>query len=265
MKGIFFSLIFFMSASHAYGQFDDSIFLEDFTQEDFDSVSEEVGGAFSFTTNSGGSSLGKIWGVELGLVFGVTESANLNRIAEENTGEDQELGYIPTGGLIAGVALPFGIGFEANIIPDLDISDVGVSNFAIAARWEITDMIPLAGSFSPLKLALRASYGDSKFSYQDSLEEAEINVSNTEVAAIAGFNLFVAEPYISLSYLNSSTDLNAESRSITPLEVQYDSDFSTTKFTAGVLFKLTILRLGLEYTNFDTGVDRYTAKVSFKI
>jgi hypothetical protein len=126
-------------------------------------------------------------------------------------------------------------------------------------------MIPLAGSFSPLKLALRASYGDSSFEYQDETERANIDIANTEIAAIAGFNLFVAEPYVSLSHIRTSTDLNAESRSVIPAEVSLDSDITATKFTAGVLFKLTIMRLGLEYANFDTGVNRYTAKLSFKI
>lgn len=265
MKGLLFSLVFLMGASNAYGQFEDTIFLQDFDQQDFNDVSKDLTGAFSFTTNSGGSSLGKLWGVELGLVLGVTDASNIERIARENTGDDEDLGYIPSGGLIAGVALPFGIGLEANIIPELDVSDVSISNFAIAARWEITDMIPLAGSFSPLKLALRASYGNANFNYEDSTESADIDIENTEIAAIAGFNLFLVEPYVSLSHLRSSTDLDAESNSIIPAEVNLDSNLTATKFTAGVLFKLTILRLGLEYATFDTGVNRYTAKLSFKI
>jgi hypothetical protein len=81
VKGLFFSLVFLMGATTAYGQFDDTIFLEDFNQEDFNDVSKDLGAAFSFTTNSGGSSLGKLWGVELGLVLGVTEASNIERIA----------------------------------------------------------------------------------------------------------------------------------------------------------------------------------------
>lgn len=268
MKGLLFSLVFLVGASTAHGQLNDNIFADqnEFTQDDFNDVSKDLGAGFSFTTNSGGSSLGSLWGVELGLVLGVTEASNIERIAKENSGDDENLGYIPSGGLVAGVALPFGIGFEANLIPEVEISDVSISNYALAARWEITDMIPLAGSFSPLKLALRASYGDSNFEYSADAERANIDISNTEIAAIAGFNLFVAEPYVSFSHVRTSTDLNAESRGLAkPVEVALDSNITATKFTAGMLFKLTFLRLGLEYANFDTGVDRYTAKLSFKI
>lgn len=269
MKHLLLSLVVIFGVYPAFSQIDQSIFLDslNFDQSDFDDISKDLSGAFAFSTNSGGASLGKIWGVELGLVLGVTEGNNIQRIAEENTGEEQDdLGYLPSGGLVAGVGLPFGIGVEANIIPELEFSDITVSNYSLAVRWEITDMIPLVGSFSPLKLAIRASYGDANFQFQDETESADFNISNTEFAAIAGFNLFVAEPYISLSHLQSSTDLNAESRNaLFPAEVSFDSRLKMTKFTAGVLFKLTVLRLGLEYVNFDTGVNRYTAKVSFKI
>jgi len=271
MKHFLLSLIILLGVTPAFSQFDDSIFLDNFSRKDFRDVSKDLGGAFAFSTNSGGASLGKLWGVELGLAFGVTEGDNIKRIAEENSGEEQDsLSFIPSGGLIAGVGLPFGIGIEANIIPELDFSDVTVSNYSFAARWEVTEMLPLVGSFSPLKLALRLSYGDANFQYKDNTESANFDIKNTEIAAIAGFNLMIAEPYISVSRVESSSNLDASSTN--PLadslgigDVNYNADLTMTKLTAGVLFKLTFLRLGLEYVNFDTGVNRYTAKVSFKI
>lgn len=268
MKHFLTVLIVFLGASPAFSQVvDDSIFLDQFSRADFKDVSKDLGGAFAFSTNSGGASLGKLWGVELGLVFGVTDADNIKRIAENNSGEEQkELSFLPTGGLVAGVGLPFGIGLEANIIPELKASDIKIANYAFAARWEITDMLPLVGSLSPLKLALRLSYGDANFNYQDNTESANFDISNTEIAAIAGFNLFVAEPYISIGHVKTSTDMNANSRNaIIPVNVDYNANLSSTKLTAGVLFKLTFLRLGLEYVNFDSGANRYTAKLSFKI
>ena len=246
-----------------------SIFFNGFDEEDFDDVSKDLGAAFAFSTNSGGSSLGKLWGIEAGLLFGVTNASNIARIVKEHSGKDQsELARIPSGGLIAGVAFPFGIGIEANIIPKLDVSDASFSNSALAVRWEITDTTPLIGGFSPLKLALRASYGNSGFDYQDNTEKANFNIKNTEIAAIAGFNLFLVEPYISLGYLKTSVDLNAKSKSLLleiPAEINLDSSLSTTKFTTGILFKLPIIRFGFEHVNFSGGVNRYTAKLSFKI
>ena len=269
MKELLFALFLVgvMGTSSAYGQFNETIFLNNFGQKKFDDVSKDLGAALSFTTNSGGASLGELWGVELGLVLGLTDASKIERIARENSGDDSNLGYLIYGGLIAGVALPFGIGFEANIIPELETSNVSLSNFAIAARWEITNRIPLVGSFSPLKLALRASYGDSNFKYQDSTEKANIDIKNTEIAAIAGFNLFLVEPYISLGYIKTSADLHAESKreESDSFGVSLDSDLDATKFTAGILFKLTVLRLGFEYARFNTDVNRYTAKLSIKI
>ena len=254
---------------------DGNVFTDpDFGQEQFELASEDLSAAFLHTTNSGGSSLGKLFGLEVGLVFGALESDNLASAVEEATGEErEEFELLPYAGLIGAIALPFGIGAEVSLIPEVDIEDGVFSSFSLSARWSLTDFIPLVGSFSPLKIVARAAYGSTDFNYEfsaigNSTEMADFNVTNTEIGITAGFNLFVLEPYVGLSSVRSSTELNANTDNLLLPETlrsrSFSNDLSGTRALAGVLFKFPLLRLGVEVSNYQ-GLNRFTGKLSFKI
>lgn len=255
----------------------DAIFTDaNFGKAEFDLASKDLAAAFVHTTNSGGSSLGSIWGVEAGLVFGAVESNNLRAAAENASGEPQEdLKYLPYAGIIAGVAMPFGIGAELSFIPDVDIGsgEGSFGSYSGSIRWSLTDFVPLAGSFSPLKIVARASYGSTDFNYETSLnggskETADFNITNTEFGLTAGFNLFILEPYIGLSTVKSKTSLDAVTTNpLIPInlrEKNLRASPSGTRAIVGLLFKLPLLRFGLEMSNYQ-GVNRYTGKISLKI
>jgi len=276
-KKILLILSSFIFVATASAQTDGSVFTnENFGKEEFDLASKDLTAAFIHTTNSGGSALGSLWGVEVGLVFGALESDNLRAAAESASGEDQEdLKYLPYAGIIAGVALPFGIGAEVSMVPEVEIGsgEGSFGSFSGSLRWSITDMIPLVGTFSPLKITALASYGSTDFNYETSLgagstEAADFNIKNTEIGVVAGFNLFLLEPYIGLSSVSSKSNLNATSdNSFLPLDQRtrsFSSSPSGARTKLGVLFKLPLLRFGLELSNYQ-GVNRYTGKISLKI
>ena len=266
----------FLFTTTAFAQSSGIFTDEDFGEEEFKAASKDLSAAFLHTTNSGGSSLGNLWGVELGLVFGGLESRNLQMAAESATEQEQdELKYLPYAGLIAGVSLPFGIGAEASLIPETDIGDGSFSNLSLSARWSITDLIPIVGSFSPLKIVARVSYGQTDFAYLTSLtggrstEDADFSVKNLEIGATAGFSLFILEPYVGISTVQSESELNASSDLSIPIpglvnERRLTDDRSGTRVLGGLLFKFPLMRFGLEVSNYQ-GINRYTGKLSFKI
>jgi hypothetical protein len=276
-KKVLLSLVSLLFVATANAQ-SDSIFTDDnFGKEEFDLASKDLTSAFLHTTNSGGSSLGNIWGFEVGLVFGGLESDNLRTAAESASGEPQDdLKYLPYAGLIGGVSLPFGIGAEVSLIPEVDIGegDGSFGSYSGSLRWTVTDFIPLVGSFSPLKITARLSYGTTDFVYETSLnggtskETAEFNIENTEYGVTAGFNLFILEPYVGLSHVSSKSSMDAATTNpIIPVnlrEKNLRSSLSGTRGMVGLLFKLPLLRFGLEMSNYQ-GVNRYTGKISFKI
>ena len=260
----------------SFAQTDGNIFTDDdFGKAEFDLISEDLSAAFVHTTNSGGSSLGSLWGVEVGLVFGAGDSDNLRKVAEDISGEEQEdLKFLPYAGIIAGVALPFGIGADVSMIPTVDLNGEGsFGSFRGSLGWSITDMIPLVGSFSPVKITALAAHGSTDFDYEtsfglNSTEKADFNVTNTEFGLVAGFNFFILEPYLGLSTVRSKTELNASTDNAFVAPENRNRNFSAslsgTRTRLGVLFKLPLLRFGLEMSNYQ-GLNRYTGKLSFKI
>ncbi len=248
---------------------------EEFKQNEFDLISKDLVAAFAHTINSGGSSLGKIWGLEAGIVAGILSSKNLENVAKNISGIKQDnFSYIPYAGFIAGVTLPFGIGYELNIIPTLglDFENDSFFNTSTALRWSVTDLIPIVGTFSPLKIALKAAFGKTAVKYTfnintDSEEKTDFKLNNTELGIVAGFNLFLIEPYLGLSHVKSKTRLHASTNIKIPgiiTEQTLKSDLSGTRTIIGLLFKLPIFRIGLEWSNLQDS-NRYTAKLSLKI
>jgi hypothetical protein len=275
LKRILFAIAFVFTASNAFAQ-NGNIFTDpEFGDAEFEQVSEDLGAAFVHTTNSGGSNLGKIWGVEAGIVAGVASADNLQRIAEEVSGENQDdLAYLPYAGLIAGVAMPFGIGAEVSMVPEIDLEDGAFSNFSAAVRWSITDMIPLAGSFSPVKIVTHLAYGSTEMDYRFSLsgsssEDADFSIENTEFGVTAGFNAFIVEPYLGLSTVRTSSRLTATT-DYQPLPPGFDPErnfktsFSGARVKAGLLLKLPFMRIGAEASTLNS-LTRYTLKLSLKI
>lgn len=253
----------------------DNIFTSpDFVKEDFKTIMKDLSGAFSHTTNSGGANLGTVFGVEAGIVAGAIEADNFKGVAERLSGQVQEdLKYLPSGGIAAGIALPMGFGAELSMIPNIDFKDGSFSNTSLAARWSVTDMFPLVGSFSPIKIALRGSYGIADLHYNFSLtandqEQVDIKLKSTEIGAVAGFNLIFLEPYIALSSVESKGELDAIVKLSAggfnqSTKIAETADHSGMKTALGILFKMPLIRIGLEYSTLNS-VNRYTAKIALK-
>lgn len=246
---------------------------KDFGQAEFELVSKDLAAAFAHTTNSGGSSLGSLWGVEVGIVVGALKSDNLQDAAQSITGDKEEdLAYLPYAGIVAGIALPFSIGAELSLVPKIDLDDGSFSNSSIGLRWSVTDFIPIVGTFSPLKIAARASYGTTKMDYSfsttaNSTETADFEIKTKEFGLIAGLNFFLVEPYLGVSTVKSNSTLNAATDFTFSGIISnrtLESDPSGTRAVLGVLLKLSFSRFGLEASTLHSST-RYTFKMSLKI
>lgn len=242
-----------------------------FDQEDADKVFTDLTSAFAPTTVSGASSLGKIYGVELGLVVSASRAPN-NQEVIESYGSDFEIPGIPMAGISGIVSLPFGIGVESTFVPKVDLGDDGsFESFNIGARWTITDVFPMG----LLKVAVRTSLIKSKatFNYEEEgsilgtvNESAEFDVEVFEVGAAIGLNFRVVEPYIGASDLQARGSVFAQGTSSNNVpidDVDQSAEAKGLRVYGGVLFKLPLFRIGAEVAQFDD-VERASVKFAFK-
>lgn len=272
----FLPLTFIFGTSGAFAA--NNIFTDvGFSQQDFKNVSKDLASAFSHTTNSGAASLGKVFGLELGLVAGGVESKYLKDKAEEISGEPQDqFKYLPYAGVVFGFSSAYGLGIEASIIPEIELGggDGEFSNYSGALKWTLTDLIPLAGSFSPIKIALHTSYGETNLYYTYngsgvSTETADFNISNFEYGLTLGLDVYFLEPYLSVGYVKTTSMLDAATDYVPPIpgliiaDQHFDAKLEGARLKAGLLLKLPFFRFGLEMSNLQSA-NRYTAKLSVK-
>ncbi len=244
-----------------------------FDQQDADKVFKDLTSAFAPTTVSGASSLGKIFGAEVGLVVSASRAPNTQEVLE-SYGSDFEIPGIPMAGISGIFTLPYGIGIEGTFIPQIDIGEEGsFESLNLGARWTITDLFPL-GLF---KITVRSSLINSNatFNYEEDTgglplgtvnETAEFDIKVFEIGAVVGLNFRIIEPYIGASDLQSSGSIVASGTSSTAgalPDVNESAEASGVRAYAGVLFKLPLLRIGAEVATFD-GIERGSVKLAIK-
>lgn len=277
LKGLLlYSLTLVLISLSNFAHAQSNVIFTNFSPQDFEDVNEDLTSAFTHTTHNGAASLGKIFGIEVGLVLGLVEANNLERVSQSTSSSSEGIPYLPSAGISGAIGLPFGLGAEVNLIPEIDeIEDAKFENFSIAARWSITDMFPLKGGFSKLKLALRASHGNSETTYATTGNEAllgnytasaDFKTETTEFTFLVGYDLSWFEPYLSVGSVKSNGDLFAET--VSDLQgtdtANYAAEFNGTRVVLGLAFKLPILRLGFEYSQI-ADAPRLTTKIAFKL
>ena len=249
--------------------------IDNIDQGDLDKVVKEFSANFAHAPVSPPSSLGKIFGFELGAVAGATSTPEFQRLVKE-VDPDTNIPYIPHAGIFAALSVPFGITLEANLIPKTTVSDVSIDNVGLGLKWTMTNVFWTA---SPFDLALRAHYSSSQLSFKQTVQNA--STSNQPVDAVvtydsnsygvnlsAGARLIFIEPYAGLGFIKGKGDLSVSGSSFVSIfnttfssSQSASSDATSAHLFAGLQFDLLLFHLGFEYGNA-FGVNRYSAKLS---
>jgi hypothetical protein len=272
---LIFSFIFisFLNSNVAWAQCSQGQAFTCFDQEDADKVFKDLTSAFAPTTVSGAGSLGKIFGVELGLIVSASRAPNTQEVID-SYGSDFEIPGIPMAGISAIFTLPYGIGVEGTFIPKIDLAGQGsFESLNLGARWTITDLFPMG----LLKVAIKSSLMTSNASFTQTedtgspisgtvTETADFDVKIFEVGAVMGLNFKILEPYIGASDLSSNGTIKATGTSTGTLiipDVNENSEAFGLRVYGGVLIKLPLMRIGAEVGKFQD-IERASIKFAFK-
>lgn len=231
--------------------------LDNLSETEADDIAKEFAANFVHTTVSPASSLGSIFGVELGFVAGATESPTIETISKE-ADSSADVGALPHAGIIAGLSVPGGFTAEINFIPERNASSVTFEHTSFALKWTITNSIPL-----PFDLALRLHGSSSKLSYSDTINNA--STSNTDVDTSVAFetssiganlsasvNALVFEPYAGIGMVKTETDIKTSAATTVDIFTfgasdSYNSKNDGTHIFVGSNINLFLLKIGFEY------------------
>ncbi|MCB0341634.1 MAG: hypothetical protein H6626_04815 [Pseudobdellovibrionaceae bacterium] len=225
---------------------------------------------FAFTSVSPASSLGTVFGVEVGVLAGLSQTPGVNDLAKQ-VDPNADIAGIPHLNLLAAVSVPMGITGEINYFPSMDSGDFNMSNLGLAVKWTMTDSILSL----PLDLALRLHYTNSELKFSQTVNSVATDVEYASTSygltAVASRSFVVIEPYAGLGFISASGDVSLTNA----LAVADFFDPSLTSGTSasasksgmqyfvGAQLNLLLFRLAAEVGQVLDST-KYTAKLSFK-
>jgi hypothetical protein len=247
--------------------------LNSLTQNDVNSISKEFATNFAHSILAPASSLGKLMGLEFGIMGGLTYTPEINRVSKLYS-TTSNISFIPTAGIIAGLTLPFGINGELNFIPSIALSGVTLQNTSYALKWEVSSLM----ANPALNIALRLHANSGQFGYSSVINNSttsnqNVNATTTWENSSLGYNLEISkkflfiEPYLGFGLINSKTNIGVTGSSNISIFTfssasSYQSSNSGAHLFTGLNLNLFLFKIGAEYNQM-LGNKKLLAKVSF--
>lgn len=244
------------------------------TQGQFDELLRDFSADSAFSSVSPASSLGSVWGFELGVLGGVANTPNVNTLAQQ-ADPNAKVSYLPHAGLLGALTVPLGLTAEVVFMPAVSVSGVSYAQTGGALKWTFTDeVIPL-----PFSMAVKGFYTTTRATFSQTIQnqstlgaavtaEVELKDALYGLQLLASQDLLFIEPYLGIGWAraNGSAGVSGSATAtiFSPSFTSGQNATSTTSSTqliVGANLKLAFIRLGAEYMRlFDTS--RYTAKLS---
>lgn len=259
MKNVFIALFvtaaLTLFAQNANAQFN----FNNISQSDLDAMNKEFSHNFLFSSISGASSLGSLWGFEVGVVGGMADG---DKIAEviRRTNSSSDFKDLYHASIMGRVSIPFGITAEAAFLPKFEQDGAEVSQMAGALKYSIIDL--------PVAVGVRGHYSttDFKFSQTQGAFTGTIDYDSSVygLQAVVSQNFVMIEPYAAIGWVEGKGDLEASGTG-TPFNFggqRGSAKSSSMHLVGGLNLHLGFFNLGAEYSRaFDT--NRVSGKLSF--
>lgn len=232
--------------------------LSNITNNDLHDIMKDFSTSFIPTSVSGASSYGKVFGFEVGVLGGISNSPAVDRVATES------IPKLANASLLFRLDFPKGFGAEINYLP-LNIQGFTYNYSSFAGKWTFTDALVF-----PIDMRLKINYtkADLGFSQSNSTQSANVNYKYNSLAysLTASKKLLFVEPFVGLGYVSGNNSISATGTMTVFGNSVSASDKSDYKLSsvysfAGVSFRLLLLNVGLEYMNGFSN-SRYNAKIS---
>jgi hypothetical protein len=245
----------------------------DLSQDDFDKAIRELSANSSYHSVTGAGTLGSIFGFEVGLVGGLTNTPDINSYSKQ-VDASADISRLPHAALLLGASVPMGFTGELLYFPEVSISSVKYQQFGASVKWTATDLLML-----PFNLAVRGFVTSNKMSFQQTLQNSStgnvpvdttVTQDNSQygLQLLASPNLPFVEPYIGVGTIKANGKL-AVSGATTGTIFNFTSAQSaesspvTTQLLIGANVNLLIANFGVEWSRaFDR--DSYNLKLGFR-
>lgn len=243
------------------GAWSQNLPLQGLDANDMKSLVKETSANFNHTSVSGASSLGTLFGFEIGVVGGVAKTPKIDKLVEPQGGNADQ---IPHGEILGVLTVPAGITVEGGFIPKVGKEEFKFNTLSLGVKWTPTEVfldwpVAIAGKFHFTKTSL-----DFKDTISGIPTTFGYDSTTTAFTMLVSKNFVMVEPYFGVQFAQTKGDLDVTgSTTVFDTGGASGSAKSTaTGFLLGTELKLLVFKAGVEYAKiFDTS--RFTGKISF--
>tara|TARA_R110000868_G_scaffold155691_3_gene382128 strand:- start:391 stop:1200 length:810 start_codon:yes stop_codon:yes gene_type:complete len=235
------------------------------TQAEADSIAKEFSATYVHTSVAPATSLGSIWGFEVGLMGGIGETPETEKVVKRAS-PSTEISYLPHAALLGRVSVPFGVTFELGLLSEITASGVTLKSTSYAIQYT-----PDFLAFLPVAVAAKLHGSNTELFFNqaigsDSNGKVTVDTNSFGLDILASANLLIFEPYAGIGFVKTDTDIKTEATgggSIFAFSStdNFNSKHDGLRVFVGTELNLLLFNLGLEYGNI-MGINRYTAKLS---
>jgi hypothetical protein len=258
---ILFTILATLSLSAAQAQ---DIGFSNINKSEFKDIIEDFGSAYTHTAVSGASSLGTIFGFEVGLIAGASKSDSIDKFSKE-LDANSEFDTLPHAALFGAVTFPFGITGEINFLPEVKNSDVEFKTGSLAVKWTPTDIWSL-----PVEMAVKLHAATTEVGWTQIVSSQSVDANYEQSSSGLLFQVskkfIVLEPYFNIGTIKTTGELSTSQGSV--FDPSYTSSGSSEEEVTGMMtqiglnMNLLFFRLGAEVGKVMDN-SRASAKASF--
>jgi hypothetical protein len=235
------------------------------TSSQLQEIVKEFSANQGHTSVSGAAPLGHLYGFEVGVLGGVTQTPDIENLVHQ-TSPSTNVSQIPNVAILGAVTIPLGFTFETNFLPKVGSSDLKASVFSLAAKWTLTEVVI---PYLPFSLALKGHYATTELDGNTTVNNVATTMKYTSnvygLDLLASKDLVFMEPYVSVGYMSGTGKLSTGAGDIFDPSLSTSGSASATgsglRFMVGTEFKLALIKIGFEYQNA-LSTSRYLGKVS---
>lgn len=240
------------------------------SKSDVEKVGNEFATNFSHTTVSAPETEG-LWGVEVGVVGGATDSPRLKKVVDSAGEDGSDFKKIYHAGLMVRAHFPLDLFLEATALPEREISDVEVKSHSMGLGWNLGSFLNL-----PLDVAIGANLSRADVSFDQVINntstggldvDSTIKLKTKTRVIYAGvskrFAFFTPYAKVGVARTEAEVDVDATAGTILSYSSKQKENVSTsgTYAALGANISFFFFRLGVEGSQTNN-VKRASAKFS---
>jgi len=241
---------------------------DNLSDEDLELITQEFSAMFVHTSATPPTALGKVFGIEAGIIASAVKSKSIEEISKR-VDSNAEVPFLPSAVIFGAVSVPYGFTIETNILPEVELSGLEASHYGAGVKWSLTDnLLPDL----PFDLAVKTYYSKSEVSFNQVIPgsgQVDVGFENSMYGAdvLFGLDLVAIQPYVGAGFVNSDSEIDGTAAADPSYSLFLDnvsrskkSSAESMRLTAGCQFNLTLLKLTAEYNRvFDR--DRLSVKL----